>query len=170
MVPRPHSSSNLRGKPLFIYFRKNSKLYFRATDNLVKKYDCSKSLFNGTTNMAQLNGENFVVPRPPCSSNLRGKPLFIYFRKNGKLYFRATDNLVKKYDRSKSLFNGTTNMAHTKWRKFRGSQTPCSSNLRGKPLFIYFRKNSKLYFRATDNMVKKYGCSKSLFNGTTNMA
>ena len=87
MVARPPCSSNLRGKPLFIYFRKNSKLYFRATDNLVKKYDRLKSLFNGTTNMAQLNGENFVVPRPPCSSNLRGKPLFIYFRKNGKLYF-----------------------------------------------------------------------------------
>ena len=136
MVPRPPCSSNLRGKPLFIYFRKNGKLYFRATDNLVKKYDRLKSLFNGTTNMAQLNGENFVVPRPPCSSNLRGKPLFIYFRKNGKLYFRATDNLVKKYDRLKSLFNGTTNMALTKWRKFRGSQTPQFLKLKGKA-FIY---------------------------------
>ena len=114
MVPRPPCSSNLRGKPLFIYFRKNGKLYFRATDNLVKKYDRLKSLFNGTTNMAILNGENFVVPRPPSSSNLRGKPLFIYFRKNSKLYFRATDNLVKKYDRLKSLFNDTTNMALTK--------------------------------------------------------
>ena len=136
VVTRPPCSSNLRGKPLFIYFRKNGKLYFRATDNLVKKYDRLKSLFNGTTNMAILNGENFVVPRPPCSSNLRGKPLFIYFRKNSKLYFRATDNLVKKYDRLKSLFNGTTNMAHTKWRKFRGSQTPLFLKLKGKA-FIY---------------------------------
>ena len=112
MVPRPPCSSNLTGKPLFIYFRKNGKFYLRATDNLVKKYGCSKSLFNSTTHMAQLNADNFVVPRPPCSSNLRGKPLFIYFRKNSKLYFRATDNLVKKHDHcSKSLFNGTTNMA-----------------------------------------------------------
>ena len=78
MVTRPPCSSNLRGKPLFIYFRKNGKLYFRATDNLVKKYDHVQS--HDLTVLliwAILNGENFVVPRPPLFVKLKGKA-FIY--------------------------------------------------------------------------------------------